>query len=696
MHRRLFILCLSLLVGGGIFFPPADLVLAQSIEATEAAPTTNNSVQLDENNSHFAIDLQSSYTINAAGRTLVEQKFTITNKTPEYFVSKYGIVVSSTNLSNIQVSSNGQSITPEVAHQQGQTSITINFPDEILGEGKKRELVISYTDADLTQISGKVLEVNIPKLADHYQYNSYRLTLRVPSIFGNPSRINPSQFTLTQDGDYNVITYNNLSAQAVSAIFGEQQIFTLRLSYYLENPSSQTALSQITLPPETPEQQVYYQSLEPRPQSIKEDSDGNYIATYEIPANSATTVQLLALVKLTLNPSVNIPETPVLPGTLSAIRYWDYQENNLQQIGQSLNNIQEIYDYVVNNLNYTSASLNQTFPRLGASAAILAENQNNATCQEFTDLFIALARQKNIPARRLVGYAYSNNQELRPVNLNHDVLHAWPQYYDVAGQEWIEVDPTWENTTGGIDYFNHFDLNHIIFAINGLSSTMPYPAGSYTDSVNDGGQKIFVDFAKEDLPQITAQLELKLVPKKISNINIPGNYDLVISNPTGQTWYFSRISLDTPDLVLERRSNDTPIRILPFAQVSLPFVVYNQGAGLTQKGQLQASLQLKEGQSFAQNFDIVATSNFRLREPRKILAVAGGFILLTLIAWSLLFLGRTAAAALRRQGQKSEEEAQKLQQISASLGENQKDGGAGAGNQSPGAAQRTGSPTDRG
>src|SRR5690606_12897873 len=116
---------------------------------------------------------------------------------------------------------------------------------------------------------------------------NYQLELRVPSIFNTPSRISPSTFTLKQDGDFNVITYTNLQDQSVSAIFGNKQVFDLKLSYYLDNPTSQNALTQITLPPETPYQKVYYINLDPMPKNIKEDQDGNLIATYEIPANNS-------------------------------------------------------------------------------------------------------------------------------------------------------------------------------------------------------------------------------------------------------------------------------------------------------------------------------------------------------------------------------------------------------------------------
>jgi hypothetical protein len=212
---------------------------------------SQTNIAAQEGTENFAISLHSIYTITANGKTLVEQKFTIKNKTPELFVSKYGIIVSSTKLENIEVVHNGKKLIPDITKQKGQTNINVVFEEKVIGEGKNNELTISYTDQDIALISGKVLEINIPELAKHDQYQSYQLELRVPSIFDTPSRISPSNFSLKQEGDYNIITYSELGNQSVSAIFGNQQVFDLKLNYYLNNPTSQTALTQITLPPET-------------------------------------------------------------------------------------------------------------------------------------------------------------------------------------------------------------------------------------------------------------------------------------------------------------------------------------------------------------------------------------------------------------------------------------------------------------
>jgi len=647
------------------------LIVAFSAQITFAQTSEAPS----DGSENFTITLHSTYTVTATGKTIVEQKFQIKNKNPELFVSKYGIVVSSTNLNNVKVSHNGKELEPLTTSQKGQTSIGVTFEDKVVGEGKNNELVISYTDQDIALISGKILEVNIPKLSDHYQYQSYQLELRVPSIFDTPSRISPSTFTLKQDGDYNVISYSDLKDQSVSAIFGSKQIFDLKLNYYLDNPSSQNALTQITLPPETPYQKVYYLNLDPMPNNIKEDQDGNFIATYEIPANNSFNVELFAQITLTLRENPLIPFSPVLPAHLTEQKFWEINSQEIINATQNLDGVKSIYDFTVEKLNYTSKNLDQNFERLGAVTALNKANENDATCQEFTDLFITLARQEGIPARRVVGIAYSNNEELRPSNLASDILHTWPEYYNQEQKAWLRSDPTWEDTTGGIDYFNNFDLNHIALAINGSSSTLPYPAGSYLGNNDEKNKKIYLDFSKEELAEINPDLEINLLNKKVSGLNIPGNYDIQIFNKTGKVWYFSDVKISGNDLEIVINQDHEVQKILPFSKIVLPITVYNKDNNITQKYKIEVVAILKEGQFAKNEFEVKASPQLKIEDPKKIIFLGAGFIISTLITGSLFFLGRRWANSLRRKGQKLEEEGHKLQEISTALKENQENDG---------------------
>ncbi len=649
----------------------AELALAQQAENKPATDSNDGS-------ENFEINLYSTYTIVATGKTIVEQKFLIKNKNPELFVNKYGIVVSSTNLSNIETSHNGKKIDNSVSKQKGQTSIGVTFDEKVVGEGKTNELIIRYSDADIALISGKVLEVNIPKLSDHYQYHTYQLELRVPSIFDTPSRINPSTFTLKQDGDYNVITYNNLKDQSVSAIFGNKQLFDLKLNYYLNNPTSQNALTQITLPPETPYQKVHYINLDPMPKDIKEDQDGNFIATYEVPANNSFNVELFAQIKLSLHQDPLIPLNEAKPQHLSEQKFWESQSTEITAAAVKLNSVKDLYDFSVQELNYTKKPLTQSFERLGAVRAMQETNKNEATCQEFTDLFIALARNKNIPARRVVGIAYSNNEELRPSNLNADILHTWPEYYDQEQKTWRSIDPTWEDTTGGIDYFNNFDLNHITLAINGLSSTLPYPAGAYSGEQDEKNKKIYLEFTKEEFAQINPDFEINLTSKKFYGLNLTGRYDLEILNKTGQVWYFSNIQVDGENTEIIMEQENQIKKILPFAKLVLPISVYNTNSNLSQKSKIKVEIILKDGQSQSNEFEIKTSAKIKIKDPQKIIFLGAGIILFTLLAGSLFLLGRKLANSLRGQGQKLEEENHKLQALSTALKENPKNDRAGS------------------
>jgi hypothetical protein len=102
-----------------------------------------------------------------------------------------------------------------------------------------------------------------------------------------------------------------------------------------------------------------------------------------------------------------------------------------------------------------------------------------------------------IPARELNGYAIAtegNNKTPLSINLKGgDLLHAWPEFYDVEFG-WVPVDPTWGNTSG-IDYFTKLDTNHFVFVIKGLDSELPLPAGAYK---LDGSEKqVEVAFAQD-------------------------------------------------------------------------------------------------------------------------------------------------------------------------------------------------------
>lgn len=525
----------------------------------------------DENQSApFDTQLTTTYQVLPDGNTHVIQDFSVKNTSPTHYLNQYGLTISFPDLKNIVVKNNGQEIEPEITTANNATSVSIPFPDQIVGEGKIRNFSVEYDTADVATVANKVLEVQIPPINSQESFTTQSVILKTPLKFGRAVRVSPDPSAAGIDNDGIVTKFDQSSPQPISAFYGEEQIFNVVLRYNLENNSSSRGLAQVALPPDTPYQRMYYHSLDPFTDQLKVDEDGNWLATYELNPNTALSVYLTADVLLTLEPNGIVPQLKPESFHTSPDKYWDISQKNFNSITDEVTTAANIYDYVVQELNYSYDIANETDvqARLGANEAL--NNPDQAVCQEFTDLFIALARKQNIPARRLTGFAYTQNPGLRPLSLEKDILHSWPEFFDVETGLWRPVDPTWEDTTGGIDYFNHFDLNHIVFAINGQSSSTPYPAGAYKGADLDT-KDVEVSFS-DIFPSSEPSYDFQFVPEKLFGIEVPGRYFLVITNQTGQAWYDIAVNFNNEQRVLvDDTINIVSIPILlPYQTVTLP------------------------------------------------------------------------------------------------------------------------------
>ncbi len=602
---------------------------------------TINPAQAESNSDYFDTKLHTTVTVSDTGQSRIKHEFTITNKTPTTYISQYGLKISSAELKNITVTSNGQSIKPEVVpikiNQQsgpGQTSIGITFPEKIVGEGKIRKFTISYTHPDAAVISGRVLEVTLPPQANPQDYSEYTVTLVTPAKFGGPIRTTPTNHTFTASGNQIITSFGAGEERGVFALFGSEQLFDLDLTYHLENSTNNPGITQIALPPDTTFQRIYYHQLEPKPKKMELDPDGNWIATYKLPANTDIIVNLLATVKLTLEPNESIPTPQPNPDLLKAQEFWPADHPDLKKLTQDYTTPKAINDFVVNTLSYNT-DIALGFPeRLGAIGAL--NNHNDAVCQEFTDLFIAMARGAGIYSRRITGYAHSQNSALRPLSLVEDILHSWPDYYDPEEKRWIPIDPTWENTTGGVDYFHQRDLNHIVFAINGQNSVTPHPAGSYKNPETEG-KTVLVEFGTS-FPEPSPQIELNLKPKKILGFDLPGFYSLEISNPAGNAQYQLPLQVTT-NLSQVKSSLETKqiTALLPFQTQTISLRLEN----LSQLLPSRDTIQIKIADN-VQEFTITTSppiSQFQWQKE-NLLAMASVIIIVSLAGGSVLVFRR--------------------------------------------------------
>ena len=171
----------------------------------------------------------------------------------------------------------------------------------------------------------------------------------------------------------------------------------------------------------------------------------------------------------------------------------------------------------------------------------------------------------------MVGFAYTTNSKLRPLSLVADVLHAWPEYWDTTRGIWIPVDPTWANTTGGVDYFSKLDFNHITFAIQGKSSEKPYPAGFYKES-GINSKDVTVSFAEVPaiMPSPGKLTTTFLLPKVLpSGFTTTGQ--LLIENPGSVA--VNNVDIRVAAIAFPLNIVKQNVRIPPLGRLTVPLSI---------------------------------------------------------------------------------------------------------------------------
>lgn len=490
----------------------------------------------------FSIAYNNTYDVSTLGKTHIVQQISLTNQTSGFFASEFNLSVGKTRIENVKVQDNRGPLEANVESDNEITAINIKFNQKIVGRGKGFSFTLSYDAPELAQKSGQIWEVNIPKLVNEEDVSDYKVTLLVPPTFGPLAFISPepkeqniganSGFSPSKNSYF--FEKSQLVKSGVSASFGKRQVYKFKLKYHLKNPTPTKIQTEIALPPDNPYQKLSLDEIDPKPQDIRVDNDGNWLARYFLSAREMVDVSVSGFVEVYPKPRTKkfVPEKN-LNSYLYSQQYWEVDNVHIKKRAQELKTPKDIYSFVVSYLAYSQERLqSETVRRQGAAFTI--ENPKNSVCMEFTDLFIALARAAGIPAREVNGFAFSQNEKLRPLSLKYlgeDILHAWPEYYD-PDQGWIQVDPTWENTSGGIDYFSKLDFNHIAFVHKGLSSTQPLPAGVYKTDSKKGGD-IQVEFS-ESLPQKRSDLSLDfdLPTRTFSGFPVSGNF--IITNKGNQ------------------------------------------------------------------------------------------------------------------------------------------------------------------
>ena len=451
----------------------------------------------------FTTTFNSLYNITSAGESNVTHTITLKNNLSHIYATDYSIATSGDKLKNITASDESGPLQSTINVQNGITNILLTINHPIVGKDQTKTISLSYQTDDVVEIIGDTTTINIPRLARANEAESYTRIVRVQNIQDRPQLIYPPFSKSEPDGDYTIYTFDGHQSDSLTLLFGKSVTYKLNLTYELRSKELNASDSELALPPDTNYQHIMIGSLTPPPLDIHLDESGNWLARYALRPQEKLLVKAEIYATVYPQPTLFDPSSVNLnksPGS----KYWETKSATITNIAGQLKTPENIYRYITSNFTYNYAGATAGSSRKGAQVAL--SSPTNVLCTEFTDSFVSLARVLQIPSREINGYGYTKNSTLQPQNTTTDILHSWPEFYDTSKKQWISIDPTWGNTTGGIDYFNKLDFSHIAFVRHGAEDSYPLPAGSYKSVPSE--KYIQVEVAS-DLPTENASYEIK-------------------------------------------------------------------------------------------------------------------------------------------------------------------------------------------
>ena len=451
---------------------------------------------------NFDISVASDYKVKEDGVTEIAQTISITNKTEFYFTPTYTVSVGFSDIQNIQAYNSDGTIPTTLDDKNPENKkIKLTFQKRYAGLNETHTFTLKFTTKDIAVKQGSIWEVTIPGIESADDFNKYTAKVSVPENFGKARIIKPD---VSLENGSVFLEKNEIGKSGVYILYGDKQYYSFKLKYNISNPNLFPVRTEIALPSKTNYQNVHITSFSTVPLNVTKDFDGNWVAEYRLLPQQKKTVEVTGIAEVFPYPTKEVLSAKQREEYTKPKKNWDSTSEAILKASGKLKTPKEIYEFVVKTLSYNHSKIATDNLRLGGQGAL--SDPLNSVCLEFTDLFISLARSKGIPSRAVEGYAFTQNSEVRPLSLVNDILHAWPEYYDDKEKRWVMVDPTWGNTTKGMDYFSSLDFSHVAFAVKGLDSEYPIPAGGY--KFNKESKDVEVSFARETDFKTTGKIEI--------------------------------------------------------------------------------------------------------------------------------------------------------------------------------------------
>ena len=222
----------------------------------------------------------------------------------------------------------------------------------------------------------------------------------------------------------------------------QSNIVELDLSYDFSVPGKTHRLSFIVVLPRTmPDRQnILSTNYSPKPSRIFNENGNRYAEFVFVKPNRRVKIEISIKAELFRYDLLTAKkkrerdrhEDHQLRDFLRQEKYIEKDHDQIQEIANGIEGqtemdiVTDIYDYVIDNMEYA-------MPSKKNRGAVKALQSGKGDCTEYADLFVAICRAKNIPARVATGYMVGLNS----TSSKHNWVEAYLQEYG-----WVPFDPS--------------------------------------------------------------------------------------------------------------------------------------------------------------------------------------------------------------------------------------------------------------
>jgi len=504
----------------------------------------------------FATNYEVSYVFDNTGRAKIENKIELVNLTSKYFATQYSLSLGDIKIYDLSANDAQGSVEITQVYENNNTAVEVKFKNKVVGKDKSQKFSLYYKTDNLLSKEGNIREINIPKVGSFADISNYNVKISVPTSFGKLAVATPNPIAVRQNTFENTWYPQNiynfqkdqLIEEGISLLFGEKQIFKFSLKYNLTNDNFVPQEEEVAIPQDSAYQKITLLKIEPKPKKIYDDFDGNWLASYKLAGRQNLTVEISGFAEIFPKQIYTLPKPQINPYDYYLLpqKFWGSQDTEVINKASQFKNAFEIYNFVLNHL--ISDTETKSGERLGGKALLL--NPKTASSQDYSDLFITLARASKIPSRKVNGIVFSQNKP---------ILHSWAEYWD-ENSGWSQIDPAIGKNFGGVDYFTKTDFNHLSLLVHGVSSLLPKVADEVKVELVD-------NFPKEEdkfkISYIIPKYPISIFENKVS---------LVLENQANTAVYNKKINISLKGAAILSDEEVIVSTIPPFSKKEVAIV----------------------------------------------------------------------------------------------------------------------------